>query len=207
MEDGVIKYTIDWQNENQLTETDIKMLNECRTLLWQKKLIGIDESGVGYGNISIRHAIVPNSFIISGTQTGQHQTLTTAQYALVTKWKIKNNSLFCIGNTRASSEALTHAIFYEYNTDYKAVIHIHNDYIWQKYLHKLPTTPQNIAYGTPMMADSVRFLLSSKRVNLAQKVIIMGGHKDGILAFGESLQAATQTLLDLYHEVPRIADS
>jgi L-ribulose-5-phosphate 4-epimerase len=197
LQEGVIKYQIAWDNRNILTEKDIAELNQCRTILWQNGLIGVDETGVGYGNISCRYDKMPSSFIISGTQTGAHETLTTAQYALVTHYEIKNNSLFCIGKTKASSEALTHCIFYANNIANKIVIHIHSAYIWKNNLHKLPTTDTKIEYGTPEMADSVRFLLTNKKANLARKVIIMGGHENGILVFGDSLHIATQTLLKL----------
>lgn len=197
MDDGVIKYKIDWTDTDCITESEIKTINFYRQLLWQKKLIGEDENGIGYGNISFRDPKNAAHFIVSGTQTGKHEWLKNTQYAKVTYWNIKNNSIFCQGKTKASSEALTHANLYQKVTDCQVVIHIHNSFIWHSYYNIFPTTSKEIVYGSPEMAETVQFLISKNNSKLFSNILIMGGHQDGVLAYGNDFDSVTQQLIQL----------
>jgi hypothetical protein len=179
-----------------ISEAEIAELDIARHKIWKIGGIGVDE-GYGYGNISQRCSDNAAHFIISGSQTGHLENLTNTQYAKVTYWKIKNNLLFCQGKIQASSEALTHAVLYDINTDIQVVIHIHNNLFWKKNLNKLATSDEKAEYGTPEIAQSVRFLFTNKVVKSLPNIIIMGGHQDGILVFGESLAQATDFWLQI----------
>ncbi len=191
-QDGVIKYECYWDDCDCIAPQEITELNYFRTKIWQSGWIGEDVNGIGYGNISTRQEASKDGFIISGTQTGAHETLNIQQYSYVYNFNINKNVVFCKGKIKASSEALTHAAFYTIHTDIKAVTHIHNTNFWLKNLDILPTTPHNIPYGTPQMAESVRFLYYSDSECI--KIILMAGHEGGILVFGDSLQDNFDTL-------------
>ena len=197
MEDSVIKYKIKWTEVDCIAASEVETINFYRKLLWQKKLIGEDEDGIGYGNISFRDPKNEAHFIISGTQTGKYEWLKNTQYAKVTYWNIKNNSLYCQGKTKASSEALTHANLYDKIADCQIVIHIHNAIIWHRYYNILPTTSKEIVYGSPEMAETVQFLFHKNNSKLFSNILIMGGHQDGILAYGSDFASVTQQLIQL----------
>ena len=95
----------------------------------------------------------------------------------------------------ASSESMSHAVFYKHNKNIKAVIHIHASNLWIKHLDKLPTSSKLAAYGTPKMASSITKEL--KQFSSNSGVLIMGGHSDGILAFGKDLDNAFSMLQKL----------
>jgi hypothetical protein len=58
----------------------------------------------------------------------------------------------------------------------------------------IPTTDPSVAYGTPNMAYEVlRLYRSSPLAEL--RILSMGGHEDGIIVFGHTVEEAGQTLL------------
>jgi L-ribulose-5-phosphate 4-epimerase len=92
---------------------------------------------------------------------------------------------------RASSESLTHAMIYETFTFATAVVHVHDNDHWQRLLGLVPTTAQDVPYGTPAMAHEIARLAPA----LAdERIMVMAGHEDGILVFGTSLAEAVATL-------------
>ncbi len=192
MDEGYIKYQCNWIISDEIKYQQIEEINAWRNIMRKHGLIGMYENGIGYGNISIR--IEKNIFLISGSATGGIEQLDETHYALVTDFNISNNSLTCKGNTKASSEALTHATIYECSTETQAVIHVHQHNIWKKILHDVPTTSADISYGTPAMGFEVSRLF--EETDVAQfKLIAMAGHEDGIISFGKTLEEAGNILL------------
>ena len=67
-------------------------------------------------------------------------------------------------------------------------------------IDKIPTSDRKIPYGTSEMASEINGLF--KETNLMEcKVMVMGGHDEGIIAFGENLQEAGKTILSVFHSV------
>jgi len=150
--------------------------------------------GIGYGNISSRFG-TSEEFYITGSATGHYAQLALSYYALVKSFDFKLNSINCSGLIKASAESLSHAAIYQSLPQVGAVIHIHSDELWTQYLNKLPTTSVEIEYGTPKMAFAIMKLISEMSKN--QKLIIMGGHREGILSFGKDLQEAQSNILQI----------
>ncbi|OLE70214.1 MAG: hypothetical protein AUG74_07845 [Bacteroidetes bacterium 13_1_20CM_4_60_6] len=61
--------------------------------------------------------------------------------------------------------------------------------LWTALLHKVPTTPEKVEYGTPEMACAVRGLFDNTDVR-KKKIFLMAGHKGGVMAFGRDLRSA-----------------
>jgi ribulose-5-phosphate 4-epimerase/fuculose-1-phosphate aldolase len=196
IDEGYTKYEIDWQPDAPLPGPRIAALDACRRQLFAAGLIGHDaEHDVGYGNISVR-ADDLGGFIISGTQTGETEATDARHYSRVTGWDIDANRIHCRGPVQASSEALTHAAIYELDAAIGAVVHIHCPALWQALKDKLPTTAADIAYGTPQMARELQRLYRDTYLK-AHGVAVMGGHPDGLIAFGRDIEQATKRVLDL----------
>jgi len=192
-EEGVIKFNCQWTKSAPLTGTWINDLTVWRDKLYKAGLIGENEDGIGYGNISIRFQ--QNKFIISGSGTGKLKKLTEEHYALVTDYNVDENTLCATGPIIASSESLTHAMIYEYGGDINAVIHVHHLKLWKKLLKSLPATDENIEYGTPEMAKEITRLFNEQKLS-EHKLFAMGGHSGGIVCFGKSLEEAGELLLN-----------
>ena len=93
----------------------------------------------------------------------------------------------------ASSESLTHAAVYESDPAARAVIHCHSMKLWSALLDKAPTTPKEVAYGTPEMAQAVRQLFNNTDVK-ARRIFVMAGHDGGVMTFGKDLREASGIL-------------
>ncbi|HZB11619.1 MAG TPA: class II aldolase/adducin family protein [Chryseolinea sp.] len=197
-DEGVIKFNCQWTKSAPLDKPWISDLNVWRDKLYSLGLIGLNEDGIGYGNISIRFR--KNQFIISGSGTGKFKKLTEEHYALVTDYDVRKNSLCSTGSTIASSESLTHAMIYEHASDVNAVIHVHHFKIWKKLLSTLPATAENIEYGTPEMANEIVRLFNEQKLS-EHKIFAMAGHYEGIVCFGENLSEAAELLLNEFRDV------
>jgi ribulose-5-phosphate 4-epimerase/fuculose-1-phosphate aldolase len=171
-------------------------LERERSRLYELGLIGMYPDGIGFGNISVRTEGC--TFVITGSATGQFNTLNQSHYSLVSAYHFAGNSISCKGLTKASAESLTHAAVYEALPEVGAVVHVHCLWLWEKLLNHYPTTSEEIEYGTPEMAEAVRALAAELGMS-EEKIIIMGGHREGILAFGRTLEKATAQIINIYN--------
>ena len=200
-EEGVIKFTLDYTRRPAEPSIDTSALSATRQRLWQLGLIGQSPDrygGVGYGNVSQRLKAGENRFLVSGSQTGAIEWLGPDHYALVTGFDMAANRISAEGPLPPSSESLTHAILYALDPDIQAVLHIHSPDIWHSAAaHGLPETRPHVGYGTPAMAREAErlFLETDART---RGLFVMGGHTDGVVAFGNSVQGAGNILLDCY---------
>jgi L-ribulose-5-phosphate 4-epimerase len=170
---------------------DITLLNDWRRRFYTLHLIGMYENGIGFGNISMRSS---NGFIISGTKTGGIENLTRNQYTEVREWDNDGNWLKCTNQIDASSESLTHAAVYEASPETNGVIHVHSLEFWERLKGKVPTTDEKVEYGTPEMAGEILRLFLETDVK-EKKILVMAGHKEGIISFGKDLDEVGNILL------------
>jgi L-ribulose-5-phosphate 4-epimerase len=198
--EGYIKFNLDWNETGPVIPAEeFVALSTWREVLYNLEMIGADDQGYGFGNISVRKDRTKN-FYITGSATGPVKTLGEEHYSLVTGFDIKANSLSCMGPVKASSESMSHAMVYTTLPEMNAVIHIHHHVFWANLLDKVPATPENIDYGTPEMAMAIQELLAKPGVKDG-RVIVMAGHRDGILFFGKHLDEAGAFLLSYFNEV------
>jgi ribulose-5-phosphate 4-epimerase/fuculose-1-phosphate aldolase len=191
MEEGYIKFNCNWIKAEPIAIDKLAEINTWRDILYNHGLIGAYNSGIGFGNISIR--CDNNTFIITGSATGGLDKLNETHYVLVNEYNLLQNSLRCIGPIKASSESLSHAAIYECAPEVNAVIHIHHMGIWGKLMHKIPTTNKDVLYGTPEMANEIKRLFVESPV-IKEKIIVMAGHQEGIISFGNTLDEAGKLL-------------
>ena len=195
MEEGYIKFNCRWIKDKPVGPEFISELNIWRSKLYNVGLIGMYDSGIGFGNISVRFGT--NNFLITGSATGGYEKLNESHYVVVTDYNLEQNSLTCRGPIKASSESLSHAVIYKNSPDTRAVIHIHNLKLWQQLLNNYPTTRESAAYGTPEMADEIEKLFNTADLH-TERLIVMAGHREGIITFGETLDEAGELLLNLF---------
>ena len=194
MDEGVIKFNMEWdETESVVTQEQLKELNDWRDLFYSMGLIGVDENGLTFGNISIR---LPGEegFLISVSGSGKFKKLTKGHYALVYNYSFEENRVWCRGPAVPSSESLTHAAIYESKKKINGIIHVHNQKYWEELKHWVPTTPENVPYGSPEMAGEVKKLFSSSNI-YEKRILIMAGHEGGIITFGKDLGEAGRYLI------------
>lgn len=197
MNEGYIKFQCNWtKGEIRIPERTFAALEKYRSDLYQLGLIGMYPDGIGFGNISVKNP--SGSFYITGSATGQFSRLDKRHYAEVLSYSFAENRINCAGLTNASAESLTHAAVYEAFPETAAVVHIHCLWLWEKLLNNYPTSSPEIEYGTPEMAIAVQELAKDAATQ-AHKIIVMGGHREGILAFGRTLEEATNEILKIYN--------
>ena len=166
-------------------------------------LIGQDPSryeGAGYGNASVRigppsAALGRRSFLITGTQTSGKRCVDLSNFAVVERYDYRNNRVESCGPAMPSSESLTHGAAYDLGPHIRSVLHAHSPVLWKNARRlRLPISDPSAPYGSPMMAEEVRRLYHSS-VLPERQILAMGGHEDGVIAFGRSIEEAGQTLL------------
>lgn len=200
--EGVTKYRLDFQPAPAFGWASLAELDAWRGLLFRLGLTGYDPArygGLAYGNVSQR--LPGRGFVISGTQTGGIENLMADHYCLVTGYDIPANRLMAEGPIRPSSEALTHAAVYRAAASVNCVLHVHSPELWSHARDLgIPCTVPSIAYGTPAMAAAVESLLREP----GARVIAMGGHRDGLIAMGETCEQAALLLVRLLAEAIRL---
>ena len=196
MNDGVIKFRCTRKDElAEMPDGLYARLEQARTVLIHKGWIGEGEDGIGFGNISAK-SDSGSDFFISGSGTGGLKSLNPEHYVLVTGYKIDENRVDCTGLINASAETMSHAALYDATYKTGAVIHIHSYGLWKKLIHVCPTTPECVLYGTPEMAEALKNMAATPAAK-RYGAIVMGGHPEGIIAFGKTLDEALQALLQL----------
>jgi hypothetical protein len=192
MEDGYIKYTTDWVQEPiKLDQRIIEEIDFWRRKCYEKSWIGMYPNGIGFGNISMR--LDESRFLISASATGNLQTTNSSHYAIVEDFDLQKNWLKCRGEQTASSESLSHAALY--GVDVQRIVHIHDYNLWTKWKGKMPTTDINVEYGTPQMA--IELMRCQNQIKEDFGVIVMGGHQEGIIAYGKSFKQIFDLILSL----------
>lgn len=195
--DGVIKFNCIFKKVEFRDSNEAQELIAIRNELKKNDAIGVTPDGIGYGNASI--SVDENKFLITGSGTGNIQTLDIEGLSLVNEFSIQSNSLSCSGLTKASSESLTHAAIYANCENVECVIHIHNIALWEKLYDKYPTSNPAYEYGTPAIAIEIGAL--ARAAVQSEGIIIMGGHKEGILIYSHSPQNALQQVIELYNSL------
>jgi len=197
-DEGYVKYKCHWRKSDPAPAHFLPPLNFWRDRLYNLGLIGAYPDGIGFGNLSTR---IPGSaeFIITGTATGKFLTLAPEHYSRVRRCDLAANTVYCEGPVQASSEALTHAAIYEARPTANAVLHVHHLDFWEKNLNHLPTTSPDVTYGTPEMAAEIKRLFAETDL-AARRICVMAGHREGIIAFGDSIDLAGAVLLEHFPE-------
>lgn len=193
--EGVVKYELVHTPGPLPAEVDPAALFDAFVQCRGRGLIGHDPNrydGAAYGNLSLR---APTGFVISATQTGARGALGPDDLAWVTAAEPGHDRIHATGPAHPSSEAMTHAEIYRSRPDVGAVIHVHSPTIWQHAAElDLPLTDPDAAYGTPAMAAAFARLLPDLPAG-RPGLIVMGGHTDGVVAFGTDMAAALGRLL------------
>jgi L-ribulose-5-phosphate 4-epimerase len=191
-ETGAIKFRCESTDRELAHFPGFGELNAARQELRRMGLLGMDESGVGFGNVSLRNGRT-DSFYITGSGTGVLPVLTLQDYAKVTASDFTRNWLRCAGRVIASAESLTHAAVYSADAKAHVVVHGHNSDLWRSLLERGPATVSSVTYGTPEMAREVQRLFRETDLR-TRKIFAMAGHRDGIIVFGENFRQVLATL-------------
>mgnify|MGYP001595030931 CR=1 FL=1 len=194
-DEGVVKYSLKYNQTDVIAKKECKKIENVRARLFSLGLIGAYSDGIGFGNISVRYK-KKNSFVITATQTGELPKLSPKYYSFVKKVDFKKFTTYAMGPSKPSSEAITHACIYNLDPDIKAVIHIHNEKIWDYMLKNNYLSTKDTPYGTPEMVEDVNNIY--KNINpFLNNAFVMKGHFEGVVTFGKSLKDAEKTLYEI----------
>ena len=198
MKEGYYKFDPRYAGMWAVDEAALAELQREREKLFALKLIGAyaegPYQGVGYGNLSVRSA---RGFIITATGTGRLERLAPQQYTEIVDFNLARNSvsyLAAVPGVTPSAESMTHGVLYRAAPAIRAVVHVHHLGLWKALRDVFPTSAPSIEYGTPEMGREMERLLRETDLPL-RKLLVMGGHEEGIITIGDSPADATQILL------------
>jgi len=205
--EGVTRFTANHTkaplDAGRLDDT-IDLLVAWRTILAELSLIGREPvlyDGVGYGNVSARLGPYPGSrgrrpFVITGTQTSGKLCVDIDDFAIVNAYDWRKNKVTSEGLCRPSSESMTHGSIYDLGGQIRFVFHAHCPIIWQNAATlRIPTTREEVIYGTPEMASEIVRLAQEDRLWETQ-ILTMAGHEDGVVSFGRSAEEAGNLMIN-----------
>lgn len=206
VDDGVIKFSIsDFQKTAPIKSPEYEDLEKVREQLFLLNLIGeyLPEK-IGFGNLSLRKdysnlvkADFPQ-FLITGTQTGSLKKLNGSHYTRVVDGSLDKKSIACRGPIMASSESLTHGSLYQARCEINVILHVHHRKLWSALLKGgYPKTNKDTPYGTKEMAEEVAEVIKKE----PSGILVMEGHQDGVVFYGQNLEETAKLALDTYHEL------
>ena len=194
VDDGYVKYTSVCRDGTVPTSAALDELNRARTVLFDLRLVGAYPNGVGYGNLSIRTQGL--EFVITASATGSLRTLQHAHYCLVESFSVEGNWVHSRGGMQASSESMTHGAIYAAHPQVYCVMHVHSRALFDDLIDKGSlTTPADVPYGTPAMAQAVSALVASQ--SGLPIVFAMEGHDEGVVAYGQDIASTLTALIEL----------
>ena len=195
--EGYLKYTAEHRIAPAIKAPFWAELNEARTQLHKKGLVGVTSSGIGFGNLSIRYR--ENEFLISGTATGAIPVLGLDHYCIVSSFDLKENHVVSMGPIQASSESMTHGAVYQSCPEANCVIHIHSRAVFDGMIRdNYVSTPEKAEYGSPEIALAIGECVKNSGKNEGH--IVLSGHDEGVIAYGPSVERAFNLILELYHK-------
>lgn len=195
-EKGYVQFHCRWERAAPPGGPAVEALRGWRDRLYRAGLVGVYPDGIGFGNLSCRPG-EGGAFLVSGTGTGGLAALGPEHFTEVTAYDFARNRLSCRGPVRASSESLSHAAVYRGCPGARAVVHVHHRALWEALLGRLPTTDPRAEAGTPEMAWAIEALFREGALG-GEGLFVMGGHPEGLMAFGATLDAAGARVMEAY---------
>ena len=206
-QEGVIKFELE-HRQRELEPRRFaglgSQLAAWRQVLSLTRLVGQHPDlydGAGYGNVSGRlgppnAALGRRAFLITASQTSGRSTIGLQDFAVVERYDFRHNRVVSYGRLPPSSESMTHGAIYDLGPHIRCVLHAHSPVLWQEARRlRIPTTDPAVSYGTPEMAREVQRLFRETAV-VERQILAMGGHEDGIIAFGRSPEETGQILIN-----------
>lgn len=204
-DEGVIKFQASWTQSG--LDPSLRP-GACALIAWREmmvltQIVGQDQArygGAGFGNVSCRVSPWTNGrghrkFLITGTQTGGLRTVGLQDFCLVERYDYRKNTVTARGPSQPSSEAMTHGAVYDLSPSIRFVLHAHSPHIWHLADRlRVPVTDPDVPYGTPEMAGEVDRLAHSSSL-LDCQIFSMGGHEDGVITFGKTVEEAGLVLV------------
>ncbi|MDH5657677.1 MAG: class II aldolase/adducin family protein [Spirochaetia bacterium] len=189
--EGVIKFQYEWVKAEPPSRVSVAELELLRNTLYRMKFIGVDETGLGFGNVSRRNLKKENKneFIITGSQTGGLPALFAKDYCRIVDYDYDRFWVKSEGQIKPSSESLTHAALYDTDPEIAWIIHIHNLKLWDFMIQNQYPETGNISYGTRELALEVKKLHQSGGFQKGN-FLAMTGHTSGIITFGKTSKEA-----------------
>lgn len=205
--EGIVRFELEHDTrplEERVYGAAARGLTAWREILARLGLLGQDPArygGAGYGNASARlgpFGDVPRGrrrFLVTGAQTGGRRRVALADFCVVEEYDPARNHVRSAGPVGPSSESLTHGALYDIAPAARAVLHAHAPEVWRAAQRLgLPVTRPAARNGTPELALEVQRLYRETALP-SLGILVMGGHEDGVLAFGTSVEEAGAILL------------
>lgn len=190
---------------NKTEEIALKECNKIekvRARLYSLGLIGTHCNGTCFGNISVRYK-KKDSFIITGSRTGDYPKLNPSYYSMVKKIDFKKPLIYSIGPSTPSIQSGLHYAIYDINPQINSVIYVYNEKILEYMLDNDYLSINNTTHDYFRKEEVMRDVknLYSNIDPFLNNMFIVTGDLEGIAIFGKTLGEAEKSLYSIIHKV------
>jgi hypothetical protein len=191
--------SIDFVKTEEVAIKECLRVEKTRERLYSLGLIGAYDSGISFGNVSIRYK-KKNSYVTTATQTGEFPKLNAKYFSLIKKIDIDKLNITAIGSSKPNLESIIDGVLYRLDENINAVIHIKNEKIVN---FLLDTSCLNMGYCSCKANEIIEDILKVyKSIDpMLNNVFIIKGEFDGAVVFGKSLKHAEKTLYRIINEL------
>lgn len=179
--EGVIKFKLNCLGP--ITEVDwLGPLTSLRCKAHKLGFLGIDQQGIGYGNLSCRSG--ERDIFVTASQTSGKDEFTALDLCKIPIDRSEEAVLPYYGSKAPSSETMTHLAAYAGNPEVNWILHLHDSALFE--MDSGFSTPADVGYGTKEMAEAVKNI--SALVSEFPQLVKMQGHLDGLLLIANSYE-------------------
>jgi len=201
------KFDLDFTKGPPIEYDEIKEIFLSRGRLYERNLIGEDREDT-FGNLAMRisngEPVHERMYVVSGTKTSGIPTkdLNERHFSIVEKCYPERNYMKAGGPVRPSREALSHGVLFDCDEEVRGSVHSHNSVLWNyAEILGIPSTDKRYPYGTREIAIDMRKIYSMVK---KMGILKMGGHKDGMISIGSSIEEATSKMIYFWEEALKL---
>ena len=196
---NIDEYSLRYTRTKEIAVKECNKIEKIRMRLYSLGLIGAYCDGIGFGNISVRYK-KKSSFVITSKETGEFPKLNPNYYSFVKKVDLEKFTVYAIGPSKPCDEAINHACIYDLDSQINAVIHVHNEKLWDYMLKNDYLSTNDTLWDSNKIVEDIKKMYKDIDPFL-NNAFVLKGDFEGVVTFGKTLKDAEKALLEIIQKL------